>query len=96
MLILVVLAIVLAIVFHKKISSFLKSIFAKKNKGFTINSIKAKIIEVKSEDTAPADKHNMVIQKIDMDKSAIKSVEGNVKMEDVKMKDSYIGEIRSK
>lgn len=92
--VLLIFLVVVIIVFRKPILSLFRHLFSKARNGFKISTIKKQEFTFRTNDEKP-DLTSTTIRKVDMQNSEIESIAGNIKIDNVKMKDSHIGDIRS-
>lgn len=83
-------AVILLFLFHKQFFRCLQKFW--KKHGGTLTFKKESAISFSADSK---NKRQVVIRNVDMKNSKIHSVTGAVTMEDVKMKNSYVGDIRS-
>lgn len=87
--------VILLILFRKQVLSLIKQLFSRYKTGYKIQLEKREIITYKSEEENSNDIKSTVIKHTEMEDSGIESINGRVTIDDVKMKNSHIGDIRS-
>lgn len=93
--IVVFVGVVLLILFHKQILSLAKQFFSKCGNGFKIQITKKHKIAFDTKDKESVVSKGTVIQQVEMTDSGIDSIKGHITIDNVKMKNSHIGNIRS-
>lgn len=73
----------------------IKKFFSRYKAGYKIQLEKRKIIALKSEGKISNETKSTIIQHTEMEDSKIESITGRVTIDNVKMKNSHIGDIRS-
>lgn len=85
----------LLILFRKRVMRLIKQFLLRYKTGYKMQLEKRKIITLESEEKRPNDIKNTIIQHTEMEDSEIESISGRVTIDNVKMKNSHIGDIRS-
>ena len=90
--VIILITIILLLVFHKQIFHCIREFCKRRGRGLTL-TVKKESTTVFGMDSKS--KSQVVFRKMDLENSEIQSVTGSVTMEDVKMKNSSVGDIRS-